>query len=116
MKAIIIAALLLAGCSTMSETPPPADWPHMRVVEHTGLGFWETQKKCYKYLSLPMKLLGSFAMGCAEFYFATGECHVYYMGEPSKLVRDHEREHCQGFDHSGSTDVAQSWERYQAAH
>lgn len=113
-RAALIAALALSGCATIAETPPPTDWPRMKIIEHRVAGY-QAIAHCYKYTPLWMKLTGGFSLACAEFYFAQNECHIWVESEERGFIYEHEREHCEGRDHSGSDDIAKLWESYKNA-
>lgn len=109
MKSLIYLTVLLAGCAAIGDTPPPADFPHLRVIEHY-VSEGEMYDRCSKYVAMPR--------ACAEFYFAQNECHIWYSKDwpPLRFMVEHEREHCAGFDHFGSTAIADLWNRYKQAH
>lgn len=112
MKNLIPILLLCAGCTTIGDTAPPADWPKLEVVVHRVDGI-DVIAKCYKYVSLPMKLLGSIPLACSEFNFAANRCDVWVEHEERGAILEHELEHCRGYDHAGSHDVADIWQNYK---
>ena len=117
MKLILLCLLALAtGCTTIAKhNPPPADFPALRVVEHHVDGL-AVIRACYKYVPVWARLLGAIPEGCAEVWFAEGECHIYVRGDyPDARVLEHERLHCRGYDHPGGDEIRAAWVRYKAA-
>jgi hypothetical protein len=97
---------LAAGCAHIDDmTPPPADWPELRVEEHGAAG---TLENCSRYTSL----LAWPPLGCAVIYFTEGVCRIWFMTE---WVRQHELKHCRGFDHYGETTLRDAWNAHKAA-
>lgn len=91
----------------MSSNPPPADWPKLYVsVEEES--FSRVQDKCFKY--------GGLSLACAEIFFDTGECHIYLIRGLENVALQHERKHCEGYDHVGSSALADLWKSYRKAH
>jgi hypothetical protein len=62
------------------------------------VGLLEAYRRCSPYVAL-----GMWPLGCAVFDLNERTCHVYYTWE---WVRKHERLHCEGHDHPGSTHMA----------
>lgn len=50
-------------------------------------------------------------MGCAVVNFNEGKCYITTMGQ--REVVEHERLHCQGYDHFGETTMADLWQRWK---
>ena len=109
MKRTIIAAVLLAltGCTVVNEhRAPPADWPALDItIERQG--FWETQEKCGR--SVAEVLLIGPALGCMWVNFDEMRCRIYLWLD----VLEHEMLHCRGYDHYGSSDLADYWEQWK---
>ncbi len=103
-------AAVLAGCSTIDQHEKVAGWPELRIVEHY-VPDAELRSRCAKYVPF-----GLFPEACAEFYFNRGECHVWYNADfrPQPYVMEHERLHCQGYDHPGDTSLRDALARYNA--
>jgi hypothetical protein len=104
-------AALSAGCATIDQHEKVAGWPDLKLVEHY-VPDEVMRKRCSKYVPL-----GLFPEACAEFYFDRGECHVWYSAQfpPQPFVKEHERLHCQGYGHPGSSNMKDILARYQAA-
>lgn len=115
-KLSLAAALLfLASCTTIdAHRAPPADWPKLKVVEHR-VGAVEMLKRCYRYVSLPMKLAGSVPFACAEVDFVRRRCDIWAIEDAEEGVMEHERDHCDGRDHVGDDTLAQALRAYRAA-
>lgn len=104
---------LLTACATMiSHEDPPRDWPSLKITIHY-VGFFEVQRRCYKYLSIWAKLSGSLPMQCAEINFAENTCNIW---RPSNDTDgdEHEIEHCRGKDHPGDRTLRDAWANYKA--
>lgn len=123
ITAAIAAPAILAGCvSTQIDqhTKPPRDWPALRVIEH-HLMVGEVYDRCWQYVSPGMKVAAVLLLappivhGCAEIDFRMGECHIYVRGDiPEPDVLEHERLHCQGYDHTrGDATLARAWRNYK---
>lgn len=113
--AIVIALLALSGCATIDKhTPPPAEWPRLEVREHT-VSTGAMLGKCYATLSLPEKLIGSIPLACAWINLALKTCDIYITAWSPQAVIDHEREHCLGMDHVGSSTLADLLRSYRQA-
>jgi hypothetical protein len=55
-------------------------------------------------------------LACAEFNLATRTCHFWYSAESPTpgFIRKHERLHCAGYDHIGSTSMQRFLDQYTA--
>lgn len=93
--------LTLVSCSLIDTHKRVEGWPILRLVEHY-VPDSVMKERCAKYVPF-----GFMPEACAEFYFAQGECHVWYSADypPTHYVMQHERLHCQGYDHVGSTNL-----------
>jgi hypothetical protein len=102
---------LAAGCTTMGAHPyqPPADWPQLAIAEHIGIV--DTMTHCYRWLPLWLKVLGGVPLGCAVVNFTRSTCDIY-MAVDSDGIREHEREHCAGFEHDDEP-LARLWTHYK---
>ena len=110
MKRAVIAAALLAltGCTVVNEHKlPPADWPALEITVERN-GFWETQEKCGRNVA-EVLLIGP-ALGCMWVNFDEMRCRIYLWLD---VVLEHEMLHCQGYDHYGSSDLADYWEQWK---
>lgn len=104
--------LAAAGCTTIDPHVRVADWPELRVIEH-HVGYREMAAHCRRYVGFLMTPLG-----CTEFNFAAGEAHIYVTPDLplGRNVLEHERLHAAGYDHVGSTQMADLWHEWQAHH
>ena len=110
LVAVAALAALLAACSTIDQHAKVPGWPQLRIVEHF-VPDAQMRSRCAKYMPL-----GLFPEACAEFYFDRGECHVWYSADfrPQPYVMEHERLHCEGYDHPGDTTLHDVLARYNA--
>ena len=76
-------------------------WPELKVVEHY-VSHPEMRDRCVKYTAFGMS-----PEACAEFDFINRTCHIWYSADfpPTQWIIDHERLHCEGYDHIGSTSM-----------
>ena len=90
MKWILIL-LLLSGCSTLSSHKTEG-WPQMTVTENY-VSEAEVKDRCGN----PEFLACAYSNVCSK------TCNIWLpKGAPEWLVK-HERGHCEGYDHPGST-------------
>ena len=103
-----LAASAAAGCTTVGHVKVEG-WPRLEVVEHR-VPHKVMRERCGRYV--PNALLE--ANACAEFDLASGRCNIWYSVDspPSQAVIDHERLHCEGYDHVGSGSMRDLLERY----
>jgi len=108
--ALLFILLFPMGCSTIDQHERVAGWPSLKLVEHY-VPDDEMRARCAKYMPF-----GFLPEACAEFYFAQGECHVWYSADypPTQYVMQHERLHCAGYDHPGDTTLRDVLARYEA--
>ena len=117
MKQLIVGLLvLLAGCATTidNHTPPPSDWPTVAVVENQ-VSVGVLYQQCWKYVPEWMKWLGAIVEGCAEIDFKKNVCTIWVRGDgfANAAIMEHERLHCQGYDHIGDSILRDEWEHYK---
>ncbi len=105
---------LTGGCATMIDEhqAAPKDWPLLTIIERE-VGPIDLQRACYKYVPLSTKLLGGFAMACAEIRFDLGTCTIYRVYDTDEGVMAHEHAHCRGGQHPGDTTLSDAWRAYQ---
>jgi hypothetical protein len=108
--ALAALAALLPACSTIDSHEKIAGWPELRIVEHF-VPDAAMRTRCAKYVPF-----GLMPEACAEFYFDRGECHIWYSADfrPQPYVMEHERLHCEGFDHPGGSSLREALARYNA--
>lgn len=114
-RSLAIAALVLASCASAPQPensaaidysrPPPADWPELEIqVLHLATADFAA--------ACPLLKAGS--LGCAQLDFCARRCSIYLvpMNDPRYTeVLEHERAHCQGYDHPGSSQGRNAWAR-----
>jgi hypothetical protein len=110
VKTSLIAALFLLfvpGCTVVGHERV-AGWPELRIVEH-HVPHHVMRERCAKYAPPMMS-----PEACAEFYFAQGECHLWFSADfpPPRDIIEHEYLHCQGHDHVGESVLAGILENY----
>ena len=110
---IILSA---SACTTINtDSPPPADFPALVIHEH-AVKFGEFWGHCYKYVGWGWRLMGALPSACAEVNFAQNRCDVWYPQDSITAdVREHELEHCRGFDHPGDSTIRSAWLSWKAS-
>jgi hypothetical protein len=101
--AAVLAALVLAGCSVISHERV-ANWPALTVTEHY-VDRDVMVSRCRRYAAAPL--------ACAEFNLDARTCVIWYDKDyaPDWVV-EHERKHCVGHDHVGSTAMQEYLNQY----
>ena len=109
-RALVLLAALLPACATIDDHERVVGWPELEVVEHY-VPEREMQERCRRYVGF-----GMVPLACAEFDLAARKCHIWYSAESLRLkfVREHERLHCAGYDHIGSTSMQRFLDQYTA--
>ena len=94
-------SLLQAACTPIDTHEPVADWPILTVYEHY-VPHHVMRDRCAKYTAF-----GSSPEACAEFNLVERRCDLWFSADfpPMKAVIEHERLHCEGYDHVGSTNM-----------
>ncbi|HUF81352.1 MAG TPA: hypothetical protein VMN03_09475 [Burkholderiales bacterium] len=108
-----LCAVLLAGLApacTVIDHQRVAGWPQLEVIE-TYVPHAQMLERCVRYTAFGMS-----PAACAEFNLGAGKCTIWYSADfpPSKLIVEHERLHCRGYDHIGESTMAQLLRRHQA--
>jgi hypothetical protein len=100
-KTFALLAALAAGCNAIGHEKVEG-WPQLEIVEHY-VSHAEMRNRCAPYVGFGMS-----PEACAEFDLVNRKCHIWFSGEfpPQKFIVKHERMHCQGYDHVGSTGMA----------
>lgn len=108
---LALLAVLAAGCSTIGHEKVE-NWPQLRIVEHY-VSTAVMRDKCAPYVGFGMS-----PVACAEFDLIARECHIWFSGDfpVQDFIVKHERMHCQGYDHVGSTNMARFLAQHQARH
>jgi hypothetical protein len=106
---LAVLAALAAGCSAVGHHRVEG-WPKLEIVEHY-VPHAEMRDRCVRYVGWGME-----PAACAEFDLARGKCHIWFSADfpPQKFIIDHERLHCAGYDHVGSTAMERFLERHVA--
>lgn len=99
----VLVVLLAAGCATIDRHHRVPGWPKLEIVEHY-VPHAEMRQRCAKYVGFGMS-----PVACAEFDLVNRRCHVWYSADarPSRYIQEHERMHCDGYDHVGSNGMQQ---------
>jgi hypothetical protein len=99
-RAFLILSLLITGCSTIDEYV--AGWPQLKTTIHDS-NLLEINQKCWGYLPLVYKLLGSVSFGCTLYNFDEKTCDIYLVPNSPQFIVNHELAHCNGGDHPDHT-------------
>ena len=98
---------LCTGCTMIDmHTPPPHDWPEMKIVVNR-VSFLEAQRQCGGNIILYI------TPACAKIDMWTKTCTVYTSTDDENAL-EHEITHCKGYDHVGSTKLADWWAQWRA--
>ena len=82
-------------------------WPELEIVEHR-VPAEEMVSRCQKYTGA-----ASVPIACAEFNLRARRCDIWLSESfAPRAVVEHERLHCAGYDHVGSTNM----QRFLEAH
>jgi hypothetical protein len=109
-RSFVLLAALVAGCSSIDHHQRVDGWPALEIVEH-HVPHAEMRDRCSRYVSF-----GASPEACAEFDLVARKCHIWYSAEfpPQRFIVQHERLHCAGYDHIGSTGMEQHLKQYLA--
>ena len=96
LAALLLAGMLGGGCTTIGAERVEG-WPELEIVEHY-VPHREMRERCARFVGMGMS-----PEACAEFDFAGGKCHIWHSADfpPPPFAVEHERQHCQGFEHAG---------------
>src|SRR5687767_585000 len=101
-----ILFLFFAGCSTIDHQRVEG-WPELQIVEHR-VPAEEMVSRCQKYTGA-----ASLPLACAEFNLVARRCDIWLSQSfAPRAIVEHERLHCAGYDHVGSTNM----KRFLEAH
>lgn len=97
LAGIVVCAF--KGCTTIDAHAKVEGWPELRVIEH-HVPHHVMRDRCAKYVAF-----GAYPEACAEWNLIERTCNIWFSADfpPSKSVIEHERLHCAGYDHIGST-------------
>lgn len=104
----ILFPLFLGACTTVGHQRVEG-WPRLMVYEHY-VPHHEMRDRCVKYAPF-----GTTPEACAEFNLAERRCDIWFSADfpPQETIVKHERMHCEGYDHIGSTGMRDYLARYQ---
>jgi hypothetical protein len=104
-----LAATLAGACTTIGHERVEG-WPSLEIVEH-HVAHNVMRSRCVKYVGFGMT-----PIACAEFDLAARRCHVWFSADlpPPPSVIEHERLHCQGYDHPGESTMRNILARFNA--
>jgi hypothetical protein len=104
----LLIMLSLCACTTLGAGRLEG-WPMLRIVEHRVSEF-ELRERCTPYMGF-----GFAPQACAEIYLSDLTCHVWLSASfpPPRFIVEHERRHCEGYDHVRGKAVQRIWERYR---
>ena len=106
-RTILVLGLTLASCASIDyATPPPSDWPALRVIESVD------QKAVHDYCGMGIPLIYSIE-GCTVVDFDRRTCTIY-LADGATWVRTHERAHCAGYDHPSDDTLREHWRVWKA--
>ena len=108
-KCFALLAALAAGCSIVGHEQVQG-WPQLEIVEHY-VPQAQMRDRCAPYVGFGMT-----PEACAEFDLANGKCHLWFNGDSpvQEFIVKHERLHCAGYDHVGSTNMARFLQQHVA--
>lgn len=108
MAPAFLILMLLGGCASIDEHERVAGWPELEIHEHRVEGR-EMLERCRKYVGF-----GAVPLACAEFNLQARRCDIWLnRAFAPKTIVEHERMHCHGYDHVGSTGMRDFLTRYQ---
>lgn len=117
-----IALVVLSACASAPagdhrridySVPPPADWPEL-AIEIRDVSPDVMALNCPKTAS---RISAGRLWGCSAISFCARRCRIF-LSVPNEQKRgevlEHERGHCLGYDHYGSTLFHDTWARAKA--
>jgi hypothetical protein len=108
MRRFVFLLAFLAGCTSIAHEKVEG-WPKLRVTERY-VPAEVMRERCGKYVGF-----GMMPLACAEFDLARGTCDIWLSEDfaPRKVI-EHERKHCEGYDHAGASGLKEFLARYRA--
>lgn len=108
-RASLVVLAMVASACTMVGHQQVAGWPKMTIVEHY-VPEAEMRERCAKYVGFGMS-----PQACAEFHFGANRCDLWFSADfpPTRAMVEHERLHCEGYDHVGMGTMADMLARYR---
>ena len=110
MRALLL--LLLAGCSVINYSTRPEDFPGLKITVHEYPSIAEVRQACDQAAQKYGQSISAFVVACSEWRFDTLSCAVHVPVDSPELL-EHERAHCQGYDHVGESTIADAWKAYR---
>ena len=103
---VVFLAMVLSAC-TIVGYEKVLGWPQMETVAHY-VPSQEMRSRCSPYVGF-----GMLPEACAEFNFAANRCDIWFSADfpPPASVVEHEKLHCQGYDHIGQRIMAEMLSR-----
>ena len=108
-KLLALLAVLASGCSIIAHEKVEG-WPQLEIIEHY-VSNAEMRNRCAPYVGFGMS-----PEACAEFDLYNRKCHIWFSADfpPPKFIVEHERQHCAGYDHVGSSNMARYLQQHVA--
>ncbi len=105
---LVFLALVLSACTVVGHEKVQG-WPKMEIVSHYVPND-ELNERCARYVGF-----GMLPEACAEFDFKANRCDIWFSADflPTASMVEHERLHCQGYDHIGQSTMAEMLARYR---
>jgi hypothetical protein len=106
---MVFLAMVLSACTIVGHEKV-AGWPQMEIVAHY-VPSQEMRDRCAPYVGF-----GMLPEACAEFNFAANRCDLWFSADfpPPASIVEHERLHCEGYDHIGQRTMAEMLTRHAA--
>lgn len=106
---VVLLALGLSACTIVGHQQVQG-WPRMEIVANYVPNA-ELLERCSRYVGF-----GMLAEACAEFDFKANRCDMWFSAEfpPPAWVVEHEKMHCQGYDHIGQGTMAGMLARFRS--
>ena len=111
LAAWLVTLLYLSACTVIDGHQKVEGWPKLTVREHY-VPHWQMRDHCVKYTPW----WGS-PEACAEFNLQARTCDIWFSADfpPPQAFIEHERMHCEGYDHIGDTEMRDFLARYNAS-
>jgi len=95
--------LALAACTALGHQRAEG-WPRLKVTEHY-VSNAVMRDRCARYTAFGMS-----PVACSEFNLVAGTCDIWFSADfpPPAAVAEHERMHCEGYDHLGGSTMKQA--------
>ena len=108
-RALTPIFVFLASCAVIDHQRVEG-WPELQIVENR-VPAEEMVSRCQKYTGA-----ASLPLACAEFNLNARRCDIWLSESfAPRAIVEHERLHCAGYDHVGSTNMQRFLATYRAA-